>query len=137
MKKLLVSFVTGLAIGGVIVGIYSHRLKEQEVASVAFAHYLDDAHSAARTLRLIDDGRMDTVRKVLGTKLDLAVDSSYRLMAAHKPELGLLAPIFLPGMREAEEYLSERGEQAKTFIWIRDVTDYVEEAAEAYSKEAG
>lgn len=136
MKKLLLGFLAGMVIGGIGVGIYSHHVKERQLASLVFGLHLYRAQAATKTLKMMDQDRFDTVRRLAMMELDDAVDASYQLMVSHQPDLGILAPNLLPGLVEAEEYLEAVSDEAKTLLWLRDVNDYVEEAAKKHDGDA-
>ena len=137
MKNLLVGFLAGVVIGGAGIGIYSHHVTEHELASVIFGKELFAAQAASRNLRLIDEERFDTLRKVMHTELDSSIDSSYRLMVSHKPDLGILAPNLIRGLAGAEEYLEVGDQQGRSLLWLRDIMEYVERASKEYERRAG
>ena len=137
MKKIGGGFLVGLLVGAASVHFYSGYVTEKQFASVLFSQNLYKAQAASRTLRLMDEQRLDTVRKMAQINLDNAVDTSYRLMVSEQPELGIEAPNLMRGLIEAEEYLTARDPDARTALWLRDVIAYVLKASEKYGKDAG
>ena len=126
MKRFLLGVVVGVAIGGLAVGIYSHRVTEKHLASLAFMEHLYSAEAASKILRVMDEERFDTARQLIRLELDSAVDASYRLMVSHQPDLGTLRNQLLPGLVQTEEYLAATDSENHLLAWLRDVNDYVE-----------
>ncbi len=136
MKHALVGVLVGAILGGVATAAYYRDVEEQTVASVIFEYRLYTTQAAARKLRMIDQGRLDTARELITMELASSVDASYRLMASAEPEIGMLAINLLPGLREAEDYLRKESGKERTYLWLREVTDYVDRAA-ATHQDAG
>ena len=133
MKNFVLGFLVGVAIGGVAVGIYSNRskdnsyqTKERAIASVIFGQHLYTAQATTKILRVMDDERFDTARRLITLERDSALDASYRLMESHEPDLGSsLAHQLLPGLAQTEEYLAATDGDNHLLAWLQDVNVYV------------
>ena len=122
--------------GCVRYSVYAHYVKEQELASVYFENYLYAAQDASTILRLLDEKRFDTIRKVEWTNLESAIDGSNRIMVSHEPELGFMAPNLVLGLVETEEYLAAGDPQSRLNLWLRDVTNHVRKVSAENEQDA-
>ncbi len=130
MKKVIVSFVTGALVGGLAIGAYFQRTMEHELTSMWFEEELYRAQVASRYLKLIDEGRIDAVRRGALTELKSAIDTSYNLMVSAKPDVTAVGrPNILRGIDEAEDCLVAHDSKHYLVGWLRDVKSYVGGAA--------
>ena len=133
MKRLALGFLGGFLAGALIVGFYFHRAKERDIASVAFGNNLYAAQSAAKTLSMLDQDRLDIVRRLQLIQLESSVDASYRMMVTYDPQLGILAPNLRDGLADAVDYLGQHSPDSRTYRWLQEVSAYVERASEHYA----
>ena len=128
MKKTIAGFVIGVVLGSLAMYFHKKREYERDMWSMAFTQQLFKAGSSAKMLRLIDQGEYDAALKLVRIELDQSNDTSYRVMIKEEPiVLPLAVPNLIRGLVEAEEYLSARDPEARSTVWLRDVTEYMQE----------
>ncbi len=128
MKRLVVAFLAGALLSGVAVGVYSHQSKERELVSLWFVSELYDVQAASRDLSLLDDERVDAVRRAVLYELESSINRSYRLMVSEKPRIHA-RPNLVAGLNNAEERLSAGDGGDRLVRWLREVNSYVVDAA--------
>ena len=130
MKKFVLGLLVGIVMGGTGIGVYSYHAKERQLAALAFGEHLYNAQTATKILRVIDEERYDTVRRLVTLQRDSALDESYRLMVSYEPQVSaFLARTVLPGLDQTEDYLAETDPDNHLRGWLQDVNTYVEHAS--------
>ena len=137
MRKTITGFVIGVVLGGLAMHFHKKRENEREIWSMAFTQQLFKANSWSRMLRLIDHGEYDTALKLARFELDQSIDRSYRVMVAEEPSIPTAVPNLVHGLGEAEEYLSAIDPEARSTMWLRDVTSYLREESARRRADAG
>ncbi len=134
MKNLALGLVIGIAIGGIGMGVYSshagYEAKERELAGMAFTNHIASAGFATRVLQVMDEQRYDTARKLLSLERDSGIDGSYRLIASHRPQVGLfIANNLVPELDRTAAYIAETDADNHLLAWTHDVKDYMRRAS--------
>ena len=125
MKKVVPAFIAGVLFGALVIGAYSYRVKEHELASSWFMQELYKAGTVAKRLRLLDEQRVDVVRRLAQMELEDSIDQSYRLMVAEHPSVLFIVPNLVKGLDDAEEYLIASENEDRLIAWLVDVKEYV------------
>ena len=123
------AFVAGVVIGGVVVGLYSHRVTDREIAGLWFDKELYKTQAATKQLRLLDEGRLDVLRKITKMQMEFGIKGSYQLMVSAHPEFSHAWPHLLSGLSDTEEYLLANDSENYLLAWLQEVNDYVESGA--------
>ena len=131
MKNFVLGLLVGIVVVGTGIGVYFYHAKERQLAVLIFGNDLYTAQVSTKILKVMDEGRYETARKLLTSERDSALDGSYRLMVSHEPHVSaFFARALLPGLHQTEEYLAETDPDNHLLGWLQDVNVYVERASE-------
>jgi len=101
-------------VAAVIGGLVGARLERQQEADdqkiKAALGAVEAAGLCASSLRALDEGQLDTQRRLLESQMEMAVGRADQELAIfHEPKIGMPSPDLIEGVRRARQYAESKG----------------------------